>query len=293
MTVLDENRIPAILAVSNTDGSTVLPVYGNAANNSISVNNAPNLINGDFSNQPSFTAETTTFNRWIDGTSGGSTTDYTYRWAITNTTSGTNLSRFDNVGGVDCITITSTGLTKSGGNIGQSSVTNIRDYSAGTVSSYNTPFMIEINPSQSYNLSGYYYIHSCSDTTNVGTNIKVVFYQSDGITRITATATSTKYGTTLNEWLPVTGTSFTAPSNAKYMVIGLTILATGSDGVGREMKVSYSDIVITESLPSSSLPDARDSNRKVAFMAVSSVDGITPVEVYVDATTNKLLINSN
>lgn len=37
MTVLDENRIPAIIAVSNTDGSTVLPVYGNSANNSLSV----------------------------------------------------------------------------------------------------------------------------------------------------------------------------------------------------------------------------------------------------------------
>jgi len=40
-------------------------------------------------------------------------------------------------------------------------------------------------------------------------------------------------------------------------------------------------------------PDPRDANRKVAFMAVSSVDGVTPVAVYVDSATNKLLINSN
>ena len=33
----------------------------------------------------------------------------------------------------------------------------------------------------------------------------------------------------------------------------------------------------------------RDENRKVAFMAVSAVDGVTPVEIYVDSTTNKLL----
>jgi hypothetical protein len=38
--------------------------------------------------------------------------------------------------------------------------------------------------------------------------------------------------------------------------------------------------------------DLRDGNRKVAFMAVSSIDGITPVEVYCD-TDGKLLINSN
>lgn len=37
MTVIDNNRIPALLGVSNADGSTVLPVYGNASNNSLSV----------------------------------------------------------------------------------------------------------------------------------------------------------------------------------------------------------------------------------------------------------------
>ena len=39
--------------------------------------------------------------------------------------------------------------------------------------------------------------------------------------------------------------------------------------------------------------DLRDGNRKVAFMAVSAVDGITPIPIYVDSITNKLLINSN
>lgn len=36
--------------------------------------------------------------------------------------------------------------------------------------------------------------------------------------------------------------------------------------------------------------DARDENRVVAFMAVSAVDGVTPVPVYIDSATNSLLI---
>ena len=38
--------------------------------------------------------------------------------------------------------------------------------------------------------------------------------------------------------------------------------------------------------------DKRTDNRKVAFMAVSAVDGVTPVPVYVDATTHCLLVRS-
>jgi len=34
---LDENRISAILAISNDDGETILPVYGNPANHSLKV----------------------------------------------------------------------------------------------------------------------------------------------------------------------------------------------------------------------------------------------------------------
>lgn len=39
-------------------------------------------------------------------------------------------------------------------------------------------------------------------------------------------------------------------------------------------------------------PDPRDSNRKIAFFAVSAVDGVTPVAVYADATSNALLVRS-
>ena len=39
-------------------------------------------------------------------------------------------------------------------------------------------------------------------------------------------------------------------------------------------------------------PDPRDGDRKVAFYAVSAVDGETPVAVYVDSTTKKLLVTS-
>jgi len=39
-------------------------------------------------------------------------------------------------------------------------------------------------------------------------------------------------------------------------------------------------------------PDPRDENRKVAFFAVSAVDGVTPVAVYADSATNRLLVNT-
>ena len=39
--------------------------------------------------------------------------------------------------------------------------------------------------------------------------------------------------------------------------------------------------------------DPRDENRKIAFFAVSATDGVTPVAVYCDSSTGKLLINSN
>lgn len=38
-------------------------------------------------------------------------------------------------------------------------------------------------------------------------------------------------------------------------------------------------------------PDPRDTNRKIAFFAVSSADGVTPVAVYADSN-NKLLVTS-
>ncbi len=37
------------------------------------------------------------------------------------------------------------------------------------------------------------------------------------------------------------------------------------------------------------ITDSRDENRKVAFFAVSAVDGVTPVEVYVDGSNNLLI----
>ena len=37
MTILDENRIPVILGVSNDDGSSVIPVYVNPSNHGLFV----------------------------------------------------------------------------------------------------------------------------------------------------------------------------------------------------------------------------------------------------------------
>lgn len=38
--------------------------------------------------------------------------------------------------------------------------------------------------------------------------------------------------------------------------------------------------------------DKRDENRKVAFMAVSAVDGVTPVAIYADSVTGALLVKT-
>lgn len=39
-------------------------------------------------------------------------------------------------------------------------------------------------------------------------------------------------------------------------------------------------------------PDPRNENRKVAFFAVSAVDGVTPVAVYCDSVTGSLLVRT-
>lgn len=50
MTVIDNNRIPALLAVSNADGSTVLPVYANASTNALKASDA--LTGSDLGGNP-------------------------------------------------------------------------------------------------------------------------------------------------------------------------------------------------------------------------------------------------
>ena len=58
-----------------------------------SINNK--VINGDFTDAPSFTAATNTVQRWINGTAGGSTTDDSFKWGLF-TLAGTVSAQFEN-----------------------------------------------------------------------------------------------------------------------------------------------------------------------------------------------------
>lgn len=70
---------------------------------------------------------------------------------------------------------------------------------------------------------------------------------------------------------------------------GSTLLNVKANPVNNAMKAENNT---TGSDLGSPVNDPRDENRKVAFWAVSAVDGVTPVAVYVDSN-GQLLINSN
>lgn len=69
---------------------------------------------------------------------------------------------------------------------------------------------------------------------------------------------------------------------------GVTPLRVQADPADHALKVE--DDTTGNDLSGDVAP--RDSNGVVAIMAVSEVDGVTPVQVYIKSSTNELLIKS-
>jgi len=72
---------------------------------------------------------------------------------------------------------------------------------------------------------------------------------------------------------------------------GETIVAICSDPVVRGLCVE--DASTGSDNGNNSGNASRDENNVTVLMAVSSVDGVTPIEVYANPLTNKILIDSN
>jgi hypothetical protein len=69
---------------------------------------------------------------------------------------------------------------------------------------------------------------------------------------------------------------------------GKTVLPVKADPVSKGLCIATG----TTGTDKGGNPVPRDDNRKVAFFAVSAVDGVTPVAVYCDATTGALLVKT-
>lgn len=289
----DENNVPTMLGVLESDGQTLVPIQINPANFALKVDDWHyGLVpNPDFADQPPFTAATNVFNRWIDGTAAGSTTDDTWGWATTNTSGSNMAARFTTTAGKTCINMVVTNVTKAGPSVSQSIVAPFDEYTAGTVTVSNLEtYAIPVTPGQQYRFSGEYYLESVSSTTRISIRSEQTWYQSDGV-RITTT-NFTGDTTNLNTWT-TTAATHTAPALSAFVVFTVRVVANGAgDFTGESATVNWTNLTITSSSIQNPQRALRDENFVPTLMGVSSVDGITPVVLYADSN-GKLLIDSN
>ena len=291
----DDNNVPTALGVLDSDGSTVVKVQVNPANFALKVDDWPyGLIpNPDFADQPPFTAATNVTNRWIDGTAGGSLTDDTYGWATTSTSGGNLAASYDTVDSRTCMKMAATNITRSGGgtSISQAIVSTFPEYTGGTITVSNLEdYAIPVTAGQIYTFSSKYYIEAVSNTSRIVIQMTYTFYTSGGV-RLNTLGENANL-TILNAWTTLTE-SITAPATSAYVVFTVRVTAGGAvDFSGESATVNWTDLTITSSAIKNPQRALRDDNFVPTLLAVSSVDGETPVVLYTDSE-GKLLIDSN
>lgn len=180
-----------------------------------------NLVkNFDFEVAPTFVAATATSARFIDGSSGGSTTNGTYKWAIlSGSTGGTFSSQFDssvfNAGAYSIKLSTLATASK----LDVSPVINI--------TAANLPLQgIPVNPSTSYTVS--YRMKTLANSGSATSGATVTIQERDAAAGNSVSNTGTKIQTT-TDWTTYTF-SFTTASTTVYLVPRLSV--NGSDGAG-------------------------------------------------------------
>ena len=256
----------------------------NPQNNITPVTVKGGIFNGNFALQPSFTAATTTLNRWIDGTAIGSTTDSRYGWGVAQTTSGACEASFATIGGRNAIQMVVTGLTKSGSTVGQVQINTLGTYDADPMTTSRQQYLIPVTVGDSIKISSDYYLQSVSDSANTTINIAARFYNSS-LGRLSDFGSTSVSGSTLNTWLTTSATS-TVPAGAAYVVVKFRVLASGADGTGRNATVACSNISLTQvSTITNSLPVT--ANYYPKGVAVTSTDNIDQSQVVSD-NTNRL-----
>lgn len=204
------------------------------------------ISNGSFESQPPFTAATTTFDRWIDGTAGGSTTNDNWRWAATNT-SGSNLAaKFDTVAGFPCMKMTVTNVVRSGSgaSTSQSIISPILSYTGGSVSPTILAKACPVTAGNSYTISGDYYLEAISDGTKVFSQLNGTWYNAAG-TRLTSFSVAVNPAT-LNTWTALANTQ-TAPAGAAFLVLTARVVAGGStDFTGGSATINWKNLNVVE-----------------------------------------------
>ena len=289
----DDNNVPTMLAVLDSNGQTVTPVEVNPANFALKVDDWHyGLIpNPDFADQPSLTDATTTSFRWIDGTAGGSTTNDTYGWAATSTSGSNMAAKFTTTAGRTCINMAVTNITKAGASTSQQIISPIIEYTGGTVTaSLLEEYCIPVTAGKRYTFGGDYYLESVSDPDRIYVQIVITWYTTAGV-RVSTSGVNAD-DTILNTWTSVSGT-ITAPATSTFAVVTVRVGATGAvDFTGESATVNWTDITITSSSILNPQRALRDDNFVPTLLAVSDVDGETPVVLYVDSD-GKLLIDSN
>ena len=196
------------------DDITLTPVYPEGR---VPANG--NLVkNFDFEVVPTFVAATTTSNRWIDGTAGGSTSNSTYKWGLNFTNSSSS--------GISCQFDTSVSHLGSGSmklsltaTNKQIAVSNALSNSVLTVRAQSIP----INPSTSYTYSFWMKTNYVSGDSNDGAFLQLTDRNNASGTGIQS-VTSTKIKTT-TDWTFYTGT-ITTSATANCLDVLLFISGT-------------------------------------------------------------------
>lgn len=163
----------------------------------------PNLIqNGDFEYAPPFTAATTTDARFVDGTSGGSTTNSLFRWAT-------------NLGGSNRNVQFDTSISKFGGASIKCSTTGTASNAfaspvrAPGTASIVKQFAIPALPSTSYTLSFWMKTNYTSGDSNDGAHMRLEEFTGDGATITSTDSTKLKITSDWTQYTVVVTTSAT------------------------------------------------------------------------------------
>jgi hypothetical protein len=186
-----------------------------------------------------------------------------------------------------------TNITRSGGgtSISQAIVSTFPEYTGGTITVSNLEdYAIPVTAGQIYTFSSKYYIEAVSNTSRIVIQMTYTFYTSGGV-RLNTLGENANL-TILNAWTTLTE-SITAPATSAYVVFTVRVTAGGAvDFSGESATVNWTDLTITSSAIKNPQRALRDDNFVPTLLAVSSVDGETPVVLYTDSE-GKLLIDSN
>lgn len=189
-----------------------------------------NLVyNGDFEYAPPSGANvaTTTNNRWLDGTSGGSTTNALFGWFL-------NVGAGSAAGLIDSSTPHSGNYSIKSSTTATSSASTVENNSATALNA------LPISPSTSYTLT--YWMKTVANSGAATTGAQVVLSERSGSFSGGASTSSTGVTTTTG-WTQYQ-LVWTTASTARYLIVKLNV--TGNDGAATlVMDAWFDDITLT------------------------------------------------